>query len=352
MTSTVDAGLARAQEVLFNQGVLMHLYVGKWTGNRKLRQKDLLLDGVNPDVIYVGHKKLLPKEAQARLTYIEGQARHYLDQHSLDFPIGKAKYIYYRALTKVIQRLREFKTEWDAAVRDLIVGYPEFQRQQLERLDAQSHLLAEQELEKTAPDKRRERALALRQWEEEQAKANRELYPTATELQKMYAFEWRLFRVSALDTVDQMSLLEQNDLIEAQESVKRDLQSWVRDASQQIHQTLGEACRNAHRMLEENGRLTPRNLRPLFDAFEAFQSVSFSEGSQFQQSIDRIRQRYLTPDPSGSADFQRTADAVNNSPDELAQLLGTLSTLAVDQVAAEAGIRAVNAGQFGRVLEA
>lgn len=343
--------LNEAQEVLFEEGVLMHLYVGKWTANKKLRQRDILVENVDPSVIYLGHKKLLPREAQQRLTNIEGQARAYVDSHSLDFPIGKARYVYYRILPTIIRRLREFKSQWDVAVDGLIEGYPEFQRQQLEKLDAQAHALSESELQKVDVRLRNDRAMALNLWEEEQRRINRELYPNVDTLRSRYAFEWRLFRVSALEGVDQMNQLDQETLIEAQNALRADFRQWVRQASAQIHRDLGEAAANAHRMLEENNRLSARSLRPLFEAFDAFQSVTFSAGSEFQNAIERIRQRYLTNDPSGGADFQRTAEAVNGSPDELRQLLQGISRLAVDQIADEAGIRAVQAGSFARLLE-
>lgn len=340
--------LARAQEVLFNQGILMHLFVGKWTANKKLRQRDILAEGINPELIYLGHKKLLPREAQQRLQQIEGRARSYLDAHSLDFPIGKAKYVYYRSLPQVVERLRRYKEDWDQAVDDLVEGYPEFQVQQLERLDAQNHALADQEFTKVPSGYLRQEKMAeLRTWEEEQKRINRNLYPNVDTLKRRYAFEWRLFRVNAMDGVQMMAQLQQDELVHAQQQIRADYANWVRQASAELHRELGEACAQAQRILEANGRISARSLKPLFDAFETFQAVSFSEGSEFQRSIDRIRQLYA----ARGTDLQETAAAVNESPEELRRLLGTLSSLAVDRVAEEAGIRAVQAGAFARLLE-
>lgn len=344
----IQEELARAQEVLFNQGILMHLFVGKWSANKKLRQRDILAEGLNPELIYLGHKKLMPKEAQQRLQQIEGRARSFLDAHALDFPIGKAKYVYYRALPQVVERLRRYKLDWDQAVNDLVEGYPDFQVQQLARLDAQNHALADQELTKvTNPTLRHEKFLELEKWEVEQKRINRNLYPDVNTLKQRYAFEWRLFRVNAMDGVEMMSQLQQTELADAQRQIRADYSNWVRQASAELHRELGEACAQAQRILETNGRISARSLKPLFDAFETFQAVSFSEGSEFQRSIDRIRQLYA----ARGTDLQETAAAVNESPEELRRLLGTLSSLAVDRVAEEAGIKAVQAGAFARLLE-
>lgn len=340
--------LSHAQEVLFDQGILMHLYVGRWTANRKLRQRDILAEGLNPDLIHLGHKKLLPKDAQQHLRTIERMARTFVDAHSLDFPIGKAKYVYYRVLPTVTTRLRQFKEDWDAAVDELIEGYPEFQRTQLERLDSQAVALADHEISKISDrDLKVSRRRELETWKEEQKRINRELYPNVDDLKNRFAFEWRLFRVSAMEGVDRMNLLQQQDLEEAQASVKTDYRNWVRQASAELHRELGEAAAQASRVLSANGRISARSLRPLFEAFETFRAVSFSESSEFQQAIDRIRQRFV----SGGADLQETAAAVNEAPEELNQLLSTISALAVDRVAEEAGIRAVQSGAFARLLD-
>ena len=76
-----------------------------------------------------------------------------------------------------------------------------------------------------------------------------------------------------------------------------------------------------------------------------------SRHRHLQQAIDRIRQTYLSRDVSGEVNFQETAEVVNGSPKELSQLLSTLSRLSVDQVAQEAGITSVRAGEFGRLLD-
>jgi hypothetical protein len=340
-------GLTRA---LFDRGTLVHLYVGRWTGNKKMHERDLLIDTVDPSTMYIGHKKLLPKAAQEKLQWLEGQARSFLSGRSLPFPIGGARFAYFKALPEILVRFKQYKLEWDAAVNELVEGYPRFMEEQLRKLDEQAHALAEAELEKTAVEKRRDRRLALREWEEAQSRQNRELYPVVTELRARFTFEWRMFRVGTVEG-DQLRFLDADEIRNERNRLSQDLNRWVTEATSQMHQELGAAAAQAKRLLEENGKLNPKNLKPLFDAFETFQAVNFAGNSQFQAIIEQVRGRYLVRDGGGNNDYRMSAESVNGSTAEMKKLLTTLSTLAVDDVAKEAGLQVVRTGEFQRYIE-
>jgi len=347
-TRREEGGITR---VLFDTGTLFHLYVGRWTGNKKMTEKDLLLDDVDPQAVYIGHKKLLPREAQEALQSIEGEARRHLGNRSVPFPIGNARYVSYHALRGVLSRLQRYKAQWDAAVNDLLTNYPRFMEEQLARLDKQAEALAAKELSKVAPFAVVAKRQELNEWKEAQKAHNRSLYPAVTELRQRFAFEWRMFKMSPLEGVEALSTLDAQALLEEQTRIRADLTRWVSEASVMMHKELGEAAAQAKRLLEENGKLNPRNLRPLFEAFETFNAVNFAGPSQFQATIDAIRQRYLRRTGAGEEDWKLTADTVNGSTEEMRALLSTISELAVGETADQAGVTTVRAGSFGRVID-
>lgn len=340
-------GLTRA---LFERGTLVHLYIGRWTGNKKMHESDLLLDVVDKSTMYIGHKKLLPKAAQERLQWLEGQARSFLSGRSVPFPIGGARFVYFKALPDVLDRLRNYRTQWDGAVDDLITNYPHFMEEQLQRLDQQAHALAEAELEKTATDKRAERRRVLKEWEDKQHEMNVANYPKVSELRFRFSFEWRMFRVGTMEK-EQLRNLDADEIREERERIRADLSRWVSEATIQMHKELGEAAAQAKRLLEENGKLNPKNLKPLFDAFETFQSVNFAGESQFEGIIEQVRSRYLVRDGAGQNDFKLSAEVVNGSTEGMKELLGTISNLAQDESAREAGLHVVRTGEFNRLIE-
>ena len=207
-------------EVFFDKGTLFDLYIGKPTFQKKLRSNDMLLEGtVNEDAFYLGHKKLLPKEAMARLLTLEGHARTALAGRSLEFPLSGARFVYFRALPDLLVRLRALQTEWRTAVQELVSGYPELKAQQLAALDKQSEDLMGAELAKLTADQRKARQPELNDWLEQQKLQHRKLYPQVEELPAMFHFSWRMFKVSAMEGLEEMNTLQQDELIAAKAQI-------------------------------------------------------------------------------------------------------------------------------------
>lgn len=346
-------------ELLFNRGTLMDLYIGKPTFQRKLRPNDVLLEGIDESVLYLGHKKLLPKKAMEKLITLEGQGRTALANRSIPFPLSGARFVYYNALKDVLTSLSVVKEEWNRAVEELHEEYPRLKEEQLSQLEHQAQRLYNQEMEKlyglapTTPEFI-EKKNRLDSWLEQQKSINRSLYPSVEEVKGLFHFDWRMFKVSGLTGGEVMSTLDTQELLRAQQQVRQDLEQWVRQASVEMHKTLGEAAANAKRLLEKNDKLNPRNIKPLFDAFETFKAIDFTGSSTFQATIDRIKSTFGRKRPDGTVDMELTNDAIHGSHHGLTEfkaLLGSLSTLAVDDVAEQAGIRALSAGEFRRVVE-
>lgn len=338
-------------DVLFSRGTLFHLYIGRWTGNKKLRERDLLLEKeVDKAAIHIGHKKLMPPEAHARIQRIDSRARTFLDARSLPFPLGNARYVPYSKLQEVLVGLRGFVPQWNEAIDFLVANYDRFKDEQLERLGNQNHALADAELAKAAPDKRAQKRRELEQWESDQARINRELYPSTTQLRLKFNFEWRMFRVSPLEGIEQMTGLDADTVIAEHQRVVETSKQFVREAAAMLHVELGEAAENARKLLEENGRLSARTLRPLFEAFESFQSLSFGT-SEAQTTIEQIRQRYLRKMGDGATNWELTTDLVNGSKEELQGLLTSISKFATADVAEAAGLRSIRSGDFSRVID-
>jgi len=298
---------------------------------------------VNNDALYLGHKKLLPKVATEKLVELEGRARQTLAHRSIDFPIAGARFVSYASVPALMDALTELRTEWEAQVDQLVTDYPALRAQQLTQLEIQAVALANEKL-KNDPTKVEE----MKAWLAAQLAANRTFYPQVEELKGKFSFSWRMFRISNLDGINE---LDPQEVQRAQERLRNDLREWIGSATAQIHQTLGEAAKNAKDILERNGKLTPRNIKPLFDAFESFLAVDFTGKSTFRESIETLKKGFLRQNPDGTYDLPEMAETLTaHRHGEFGDLLAKLSTLAVEGVAREAGARS-SAGQFGRVLD-
>jgi hypothetical protein len=171
----------------------------------------------------------------------------------------------------------------------------------------------------------------------------------------MFSFQWRMFRVSALTGAEEYTTLQHQDLVAAQDALKRDLQQWVARATMEMHRALGEAALNAKNLLEKNGKVQPRNLKPLFDAFETFKAIDFTGSSSFQDIVNRLKTQFGVTDAQGNVNYELSASNINHlssSMEQFKELLGQVADLAQDDVAKEAGLAALSkVGEFKRFIE-
>jgi|SRR6267154_403955 len=339
---------------LFRRGALMDLHIGRWTAMKKMQPNDLLMGEVDLNTIYLGHKKLLPKKATEKLVEIEGKARTALASKSLEFPLAGARFVTYGTIPDVVDRLRQLKVDWNREIDSLVVDYPTLRETQLALLETQAQRFIQEELRKfgavSTADAWQNRKGELDEWLKKQRASNLSFYPRdVEELRKKFSFGWRMFQVSSLDGVDDLDVEE---VRAAQDQLRADLQGWVRSAAASMHQALGEAAANARSMLEKNGKLTPRNLQPLFNAFENFLKVDFTGQSTFRATIDTIKQRFLIQNADGSYDLPKMAESMGTEARqaEFGNLLVSMADLAVDETAAKAGINSLRA-DFGRLVE-
>lgn len=341
---------ASLERVLFRHGTLFDLDIGRWMARKKLRSADLLLDASMEATMQWGHKILLPKEAMKDIQELDSRARAYLANRSVQFPIGGGRFVAAHALTEVIERLRSMREAYHVAVGVLIEKYPELRNAQIVELDKTAYNFAVEEQKKNPTPENWQR---LADWLTQEYTEHRSMYPAPDELRRRFRFEWRMFRIDPSSGIEGMNEEQAEEMRRAQNQLRQELQQWVRQASAEMHQTLGAAALNASQLLARNGKLDPRNLRPLFEAFEAFRAMDFTGQSAFQEAVTRARSAFVV-DENGAVDFQKTAETLNAESAKAAfnELLGTMGSLAEQAVADEAGVRAIrSSGAFARVVD-
>ena len=96
-------------QVLTREGVLINVSVRYWRGCKKLNAEDLGLDSrnVSDRLISLGHKRLLPKEATARLALVEGRAHSLIESNTFPFLNGLAHFVPNTKLADVTGKLKE-----------------------------------------------------------------------------------------------------------------------------------------------------------------------------------------------------------------------------------------------------
>lgn len=332
---------------LWTQGVLFDLDIGKSQFNKKNRSQDMgLNEDVDPDAMSTGSKKLMPPRVIKKLLAIENLARATLKNRSLEFPLSGARFVYYKALGDLTKMLEVIREDWNLAVLDITSNYEGLKQEQIKLLDFEA-----QKISKARPGTDAEKE----EWLIEQYTHNRNIFPPLASVQDRFRFGWRMYKVNAADGLSTMGEVEKEAMLDAQKKLQQEMQAWAKDASSAIHKKLGEAAAQASAMLSKQGKLNPKNLKPLFDAFEEFKAVDFTGSSDFRNKIDKLTAKFLVVNTDGKTDMATTADSINNTSTGLTQfkeVLEDLSELAVDAVAEQAGLHSLHkVGEFKRMVE-
>src|SRR5438046_9074822 len=81
-------------DVLTRAGVLIHVSVRYWRATKKLNAEDLGLDPDKiTDLISLGHKKLLPKDALEPCALLEGGTHALVEASTFPFLNGLIRYV-------------------------------------------------------------------------------------------------------------------------------------------------------------------------------------------------------------------------------------------------------------------
>lgn len=339
-------------QVVFKKGVLFDITIGRWSALHQMKTDDLLLAKLNRKIIYPGHKKLLPEDAAYPIVHLEGKIRTFVRKRSMDFPVSGAVFVNFKALPKMLKGLKKLRAEYEEKAQELYNNWDGIKASQIKALDEESRKIAVQNglYEPKTPPAEKE---ILQTWLKKQHEQHLALYPERKDLLTKYYVTWSMFKVNPLDQTAAEAMKEEDAefITQQQAQLKASMEKWVKEKAVEMHKKLGEAAAQAQALLADNGKLNPKNLKPLFAAFEEFSAIDIT-GSSFEAVIEDIKKTYV---PAGSSDddmdFKALAESVNNNKDEFTGLLNTLAALAIDEVATKAGASALGSSDFKRIVE-
>src|SRR6266567_4801245 len=129
-------------EVLTRAGVLMHVSVRYWRATKKLNAEDL---GLDPDkiteLISLGHKKLLPKEALEPFVLLESRTHALVEASTFPFLGGLSRFLPNPKLQEVLDRVNRLAGEFAEAKARFLEHYGEMRNKALEEWRATAQRL-------------------------------------------------------------------------------------------------------------------------------------------------------------------------------------------------------------------
>lgn len=174
---------------IYKSGVIVDLSVSVWRAIAKLNPEEVGLEKSEvPDQVYLGHKALMKREFFRETKSITFKAGSWLYQHSWSFPVGQCRFVSYATLPKLLEKMREAETNFNAAVDRMV---EEYGPRRAEMVEIFSKMFDEM-LEKVYPNGNGDKAGAKRKL---MAKLE-DKYPTVGNLRSKFHFDFVVFEVA------------------------------------------------------------------------------------------------------------------------------------------------------------
>ena len=297
--------------VLTREGVLVSVSVRYWRAHKKLRAQDLGLDpdDVSDRLISLGHKRLLPREATARLALVESRVHAFVDANTFPFLGGIARFLPNAKLAETQARLAELEAEFARARHAFLAGYAEERRRALaEWQEMASRLAADPE------------ALMA---------AIGDSFPAAEKLGEKFGFDVQLFQIAAPANLGRELLAagEQEQVIEARRAAAREARARIQaDASEFVADCVASLRRQTAQLCDEmlasmrSGKtegVHQKTLNRLVRFIDQFKAMNFADDREMEQRLEQMREEFLG---RSAEDYRSSPEARRGLEDGLAAM--------------------------------
>jgi len=283
--------------VLTREGVLVNVSVRYWRAQKKLNAEDIGLnrDDVNTRLISLGHKKLLPREALANLSLIEGRAHALVESNTFPFLNGLGHFLPNTKLHEVTAKLAEIEEQFNVARDDFLRQYRQLREQ------------------------------ASREWRENARKLAVDparlvatieaAFPDPDRMQRYFSFDTHLFEIKVPERLglDLVTLGDQQNVIaarekaahEAAEKINTGVNSFVADCVASMRHETANLCEE---MLEamKTGKtgVHQKTLNRLLNFIGHFKQLNFAGDQELNSVLDKFRDQFL----ESSAEYYRDSN--------------------------------------------
>lgn len=296
--------------VLTRSGVLLNVSVRYWRGCKKLKPEDIGLeqDKLSDRLISLGHKRLLPREATAELSLIEGRAHAVVEANTFPFLNGLGHFLPNARLEEVTGKLKQLESDFWKARESFLVKYSSLRLEASREWEAMARKLVNDP----------ERLLATIE----------DSFPVAGQMDRYFGFDIQMFQVTLPErlSLDLVSAVEQQEVIlarqraaqEAAAKIRRDTEAFVADCVAAMRQQTASLCQEMLASINnsETG-VHQKTLNRLIRFIDQFKQMNFVNDSEMEQQLEQVRKELLS----------RTAEEYRDSAFSRTQLVQGLKAL-------------------------
>ena len=273
-------------DVLTREGVLISVSVRYWRAAKKLQADDLGLkpDNVSKELISLGHKKLLPKEALQPLALVESRAHALIDSSTFPF-LGVAHFLPNSKLEEVAGRLAELERDFVRAKLAFLGDYERLREQaRLDWTAAAERLVEEPEL------------LVAR---------IEAAFPAPEKMERSFRFSTQLFQIRIPESPELhcVDLADQEAVVQARQAaartasvrIQQGVERFVGDCVATLRKETATLCDEMLASMQ-NGKkgVHQKTLNRLIRFIDEFRQLNFVGDREMEEQLDRVRREFLT----------------------------------------------------------
>ena len=285
-TSTLNQNNQSLLPVLTREGVLLKVSISFWRGYMKLRAEDIGLKkkAISDRLICLGHKRLLPKEALAELSLIEGRAHALVEANTFPFLNGLAHFLPNARLSEVMQKLEDLKVSFWSAKAQFLKKYSS--------------------LRQSASAEWRSMAQNLVDDPERLVATIEASFPFPEQMDRYYAFDMQLFQIAMpqnlaaelISTGDQEAVIRarQQATLAASAKIRSGVESFVADCVASLREQTAQLCEEMLSSINnsETG-VHQKTLNRLVRFIDQFKQMNFVNDWEMEQQLNQVKQQLL-----------------------------------------------------------
>ena len=297
--------------VLTREGVLIKASIRFWRGTKKLKPEDLGLkeSDVSTRLISLGHKRLLPKDALAELSVVEGRAHALVEANTFPFLNGIAHFLPNSRLEEVTEKLNAMQTEFWQAKQSFLSKYSSLRRE--------------------ASNEWRQMAKTLVTDPERLVAVIESSFPFPQHMDRYYGFDVQLFQIALPQRMeaDLITLADHREVMaarhqaaqEASQKIRRDVEVFVADCVASLREQTAQLCGEMlHSIQHSETGVHQKTLNRLVKFIDQFKQMNFVNDTVMEEQLESVRKELLS----------KTAEEYRDNSRARASLVKGLSQLA------------------------
>jgi hypothetical protein len=267
-TAKIHGDVTREVEALFQDGLLVDLSIGAWTGLVKNTKEDLGIDAgaeLPEYVVGLGMKRLCPDDLASSWMLHVSRARAILYSYSFTrFPLSGGAFVPAKALPVIIEKLEAQKAAFDAAWQTMITDF----------------------------DSMRDDFIANAK--SEHRDVLRQIYPSKTEVERRFYFTYSAYTVSLPKKIAGLKAqAEQEAMDRFRSELDARVEGFLGESVRTLREKAADICATVIDSVKSGKTISKASINSLSEFIDRFRSLNFVGDKEIESRLTKLQHDIL-----------------------------------------------------------